>query len=318
MTRQQNNRKKLNRLGKIIVTCSAVGLAVIIMLILFDIEHQPAQKQQPLPITQMSQNTVMTETKTAFDQSPLYVSIKRKHLRKKRKQKRQAERQEEQAEVAKAVTHLEQAYHHHVVYLTFDDSPTRYTDQLLQTLQQYHAKATFFMVGNRMKQRPQIVRNVANAGYSIGLHSMTHQADKVYQSKRAPTHEMLKTQQVLQNITGIKSQMIRLPYGSIPYLTIAMRIPLSQQDFKIWDWNVDSKDWKYHNGRYVQHTIKQIKKMSRKHLAPIILLHDQQETIQYLPELLTYLNEHHYKTKVLSEDMPSFKFLCHGRCHTYG
>ena len=93
-----------------------------------------------------------------------------------------------------------------------------------------------------------------------------------------------------------------------------MRYVLDQNAFKVWDWNVDSRDWKLKDERYVQHTIQEIQKKKQEGETPIILLHDKQETMKYLPELLSYIKRQGYKTKVLTSDMPPLTFPCEGRC----
>ena len=54
---------------------------------------------------------------------------------------------------------------------------------------------------------------------------------------------MLENQEIMKSITGISTDISRVPYGSIPYLTEEMRYLLDQNDFQVWDWNVDSRDW---------------------------------------------------------------------------
>ena len=58
--------------------------------------------------------------------------------------------------------------------LTFDDGPGPYTDRLLQVLKDNDAKATFFLIGNKVAANPAGARRIADAGMEIGSHSMTH------------------------------------------------------------------------------------------------------------------------------------------------
>ncbi len=110
--------------------------------------------------------------------------------------------------------------------------------------------------------------------------------------------------------------MIRLPYGSVPYLTMDMRYHLDQADFKIWDWNIDSEDWALKDRRFVNKVIQEMENLSRAGESPIILLHDKPETIQYLPQLLNYLQKNNYQTKVLTDDQIPYTFQCNGRCYS--
>jgi peptidoglycan/xylan/chitin deacetylase (PgdA/CDA1 family) len=95
-----------------------------------------------------------------------------------------------------------------------------------------------------------------------------------------------------------------------------MRYLLDQNDFQVWDWNVDSRDWELKNERYVQHTIREIEKVKQAGETPIVLLHDKQQTVKHLPKLLTYIKSQGYKTKVLTNEMTALTFPCEGRCRT--
>src|SRR5699024_3418500 len=109
----------------------------------------------------------------------------------------------------------------------------------------YGDRATFFMIGPHMKDRQEIVKRITDEEFGIGLHGITHDAQQIYETTKAPAEEMLEDQQIVEDITGVHTELIRLPYGSIPYLTNDMRDILYQQDFKIWDWNVDSRYWEF-------------------------------------------------------------------------
>ncbi|QQK77644.1 polysaccharide deacetylase [Salicibibacter cibarius] len=195
-----------------------------------------------------------------------------------------------------------------VIYLTFDDGPSEATDKLLDILDDYNMKATFFMLGPDMKENPEAVKRTHKQGFGLALHGMTHDKDEIYSHASAPTDEMIETQEILEDITGEQSDIIRLPYGSSPYLTEDMRTQLDQNDFQIWDWNVDSQDWELKDERYVQHTIQEIEQMEQEGETPVVLLHDKQETVDHLPELLSYIKEQGYQTEVLDSDMAPLTF----------
>lgn len=201
------------------------------------------------------------------------------------------------------------------IYLTFDDGPSNRADQLLDILDNYQMKATFFMLGPKIKENTEVVKRMHKAGYGLALHGITHDVGKIYSNQSSPSNEMIENQRILENITGIRSYIVRLPYGSIPYLTEGMRYVLDQNDFMVWDWNVDSRDWEFNDGRYVQYTIWEIQKKDQAGITPVVLLHDNPRTIKYLPELLSYIKRQGYKTKVMTNDLPPLTFQCEGRCH---
>ncbi|MDY0393370.1 polysaccharide deacetylase family protein [Virgibacillus halophilus] len=152
-------------------------------------------------------------------------------------------------------------------------------------------------------------------GHAVGSHGITHDAHLFYQSPKAPVKEMTEDQQTIADVTGVHSQLVRVPYGSIPYLTDPMRNQLSLKNFKVWDWNIDSRDWEFMSSKYVGYTISQIVHAEQSGETPIVLLHDKPETIKYLPGLLKYLKTNSYQTKILTNDMAPYTFRCEGRCY---
>ncbi|MCG7408170.1 polysaccharide deacetylase family protein [Paenibacillus sp. ACRRX] len=138
------------------------------------------------------------------------------------------------------------------VALTFDDVPDRYyTVQILDLLKRYHAKATFFIVGNRAEQNPDIVKRIVEEGHAIGNHSYTH-ANLPKLSDIAFRNEVIMTQQAVKRITGQTMHFIRPPYGNINDKQIKWLI---SQKLKIVNWNVDSLDWKGLNADQVEANI---------------------------------------------------------------
>ncbi|AST96817.1 polysaccharide deacetylase [Niallia circulans] len=203
-----------------------------------------------------------------------------------------------------------------VVYLTFDDGPNSATTEILDILDQFNAKATFFMLEPEMRKSPEIVKRIIRDGHSAGLHGVTHDKDQFYQSEQAALQEMVKTQETLHDISGVKSDLIRTPYGSIPYLTDSFREVFDQHGFKLWDWNVDSEDWNLSTEASLDSVISQIEKIENNGQSPIIVLHDKTETAKQLPNLLTYLLEKGYKPEKIDNDVEPYSFNCNDRCYS--
>ncbi|MBY0097969.1 polysaccharide deacetylase [Mesobacillus maritimus] len=208
----------------------------------------------------------------------------------------------------------EQDQRENVIYLTFDDGPSQVSHQLLDILDDYDMKATHFMIGPNIQKYPEAVKKMNEDGHGLALHGMTHNVKKIYGSSSAPLKEMTKTMELVEDVTGVSTQVVRLPYGSFPYLTEEMRYVLTQHDFTVWDWNVDTLDWEFQNQRYVQHSIQEIQKLKQKGETPIVLLHDKPQTVKHLPKLLSYIKKQGYKTKVLTNEMAPITFPCNGRC----
>jgi peptidoglycan/xylan/chitin deacetylase (PgdA/CDA1 family) len=189
------------------------------------------------------------------------------------------------------------------VYLTFDDGPHKVSDQILTMLDEYDAKATFFMLDGNMKNFPDAVKRMAKNGHSLGAHGVTHDKKKIYHSPQTVVAEMNQTLNTIKEITGVDSSLIRTPYGSAPHMTEPYKKAVAERGYLMWDWNIDSKDWFYRDKRLVDYTIAQIVEQSIKKEPLVILLHEREETLAQLPELLKYLKEQNYSFKPLDPVM---------------
>lgn len=189
------------------------------------------------------------------------------------------------------------------VYLTFDDGPHKVSDQLLSILNEFDAKATFFMLDGNMRNFPDAVKRMAEAGHSLGAHGVTHDKTKIYQSPQTVVAEMEQTLKTIKEITGIDSTLIRTPYGSAPYMKDPYKKAVSDKGYQLWDWNVDSKDWYYRDNRLVANTIAQVADKAKKDEPLVILLHEREETLAQLPQLLDYLKKQNYEFKALGAEM---------------
>ncbi len=130
-----------------------------------------------------------------------------------------------------------------VIYLTFDDGPSAYTERLLAVLAKYNVKATFFVVGtsSNLGQRLQAI---ADGGHSIGIHTMSHRYDDIYATEEAFLADMYSVQSLIEQHTGIKTTLLRFPGGSsISYSIMPQLVKtVTELGFQYFDWNVDSKD----------------------------------------------------------------------------
>ncbi|NDI34749.1 polysaccharide deacetylase family protein [Chengkuizengella sediminis] len=195
-----------------------------------------------------------------------------------------------------------------MVYLTFDDGPRAVSNDILQLLKEYDVQATFFMLEPSMRKYAESVQQMVADGHSVGLHGVTHNKNSFYASRNSVISEMNLTQQTLEEITGITSFLIRTPYGSRPYMTDEYMNEVSENNYLLWDWNIDSLDWKFRNEQYVNHVITQIKQKEGSEEPVVILLHEIPETLQSLPLLLDYLEENGYGFGKLNERMEPVQF----------
>lgn len=188
-----------------------------------------------------------------------------------------------------------------VIYLTFDDGPSKYTNEIVDILEQYGIHATFFMIGNQLKDNEQKVKNAFDAGNYIGLHSMTHNKKTLYQSGSSAIfmNEIKKEQQLIEEITGFVPNLVRAPYGSKPGIKGPLLDDIAAAGFKMWDWTIDSKDWRYPDKP--TKILKEVKQQIRRD-REVILLHEKSQTVEILPDLIEYLHNKGYSFAVYKPD----------------
>ena len=136
-----------------------------------------------------------------------------------------------------------------VIYLTFDDGPAAYTDQLLGVLDKYGVKATFF-VTNCYPSYQYDIKKEYNAGHAVAVHTYTHNYGTIYRSPEAFWTDHERMQEVVEKQTGHRSAMVRFPGGTSN--TVSRRYcrgvmsTISKQagprGLTFYDWNVDADD----------------------------------------------------------------------------
>ena len=192
------------------------------------------------------------------------------------------------------------------VYLTFDDGPNQFTLTNHATLAKYKVPATFFFLGTHMTQNESIVRTVSQSGHYIGSHSMTHDRALVYGSTESFIAEMEGGAEIINQLTGKTPKLVRVPYGSKPLVTASMQKSLVDRGFKMWDWHVDSNDWRYTDKqsdqivKNVQDGVAKAVKSGDKDI--IILLHDRSQTTIALPKIIEWLQKEGYNFKTYEPD----------------
>ncbi len=134
------------------------------------------------------------------------------------------------------------------IYLTFDDGPGPYTDQLLDVLAEYNVKATFFVTCLGQKYNDCIGR-AYREGHSIGAHTACHNYYTVYASEDAYFDDLEQVQQLIHDQTGEYTSLVRFPGGSSntvsrfnPGIMTRLSKALTDSGYKYFDWNVSSGD----------------------------------------------------------------------------
>jgi peptidoglycan-N-acetylglucosamine deacetylase len=126
------------------------------------------------------------------------------------------------------------------VALTFDDGPhPRLTPQLLTMLEAEGVTATFFLLGVQVSQNPELARKLVEHGHEIANHSHSH-ANLARADRAAIKKEIAGTQDLIEEVTGIRPRLFRAPYGSV---SAAVREALLEEDLELVGWAVDPRDW---------------------------------------------------------------------------
>lgn len=134
----------------------------------------------------------------------------------------------------------------HKVYLTFDDGPSIYTEEILDILDRYQVKATFFVVGKKGSASAELLQQIVEKGHTLGLHSYSHKYEELYQSVEAFSKDLEQIQDYVYQATGYKSTFFRFPGGSSNTISkIDMSVfadCLAEQGIEFFDWNISSGD----------------------------------------------------------------------------
>ena len=135
-----------------------------------------------------------------------------------------------------------------VCCLSFDDGPSSNTDRVLETLDQYGVKATFFVVGTSASypENQERIRRAAAAGHTIGMHSWSHDLNQVYASVESFLAEFNQLFELIHELTGVYPSVYRFPGGSVNGYNTAVRqeiiAEMSRRGFVYFDWNVSAGD----------------------------------------------------------------------------
>jgi peptidoglycan/xylan/chitin deacetylase (PgdA/CDA1 family) len=176
------------------------------------------------------------------------------------------------------------------VAITFDDGPSNSTIDLVNLINKYNVKATFFLLGNNVKRYPQAVKYIYENNYEIGNHSYSH-SDFTKISIDEVEYEIDKTQEVIYDLIQSYPKVFRFPYGKYnDYILNFINYPIIL-------WNCDSEDWRSLDKNIIFRNV--LKDLSDN---SIIIFHDftnyRKESIE---NIIKYLKEENYEFVTISE-----------------
>ncbi|MBE6014564.1 MAG: polysaccharide deacetylase [Lachnospiraceae bacterium] len=181
------------------------------------------------------------------------------------------------------------------VYLTFDDGPSKYTEDILKILKDNNVKATFFVVGKTDDSLVPLYKKIVDSGNTLGLHSYSHQYSVIYNSLDAFKEDFYKIQNYVKDLTGYKSTLYRFPGGSsnqVSNTDMAEFIRfLNSEKVTYFDWNAangDATTKQYTVSELVSNVINGLEKEGDT----VVLMHDTNTkgtTVEALPILIKKL-----------------------------
>ena len=184
-----------------------------------------------------------------------------------------------------------------MVYLTFDDGPSDNTQEILDILDDYNVKATFFVVGKDIEEFGDTYKRIVDEGHTIGMHSFSHNYSKIYASKEAFEKDYNQIHDLIFEATGVDAKYYRFPGGSSNSVSNVSKSVLinylNDQNVVYYDWNVASGDatsQAFSSEQLIDNVMRDVV----KYKTSVVLLHDasnKDATVEALPGLIEALQQ---------------------------
>ena len=231
---QAERRKRIERMKRgIVLTIScwmiiSMVLCVVLLCRVIILQHQVNHLKDVLSVTSGDESMVpglsqaMPDTQQLLDES------------------------RSTGKVANASDNLADEEDSHKVYLTFEDGPSSNTEEILDILAEHEVKATFFVVGKEDEESKALYQRIVAEGPTLAMHSYSHKYSTIYNSVEDFSADLLKLQDYLYDVTGVRCKYYRFPGGSanqVSNVEMSEFISyLNQQGLVYYDWNVSSGD----------------------------------------------------------------------------
>lgn len=186
----------------------------------------------------------------------------------------------------------------HSIALTFDDGPLEpYTAQILALLSQYHARATFFVLGEQVQQYPRLVQQEVRMGMEIGLHGQRHWNLYSMGAAYIVADAIAQRRSLEHLIPHLQISLYRPPFGNHNASLVSQ---LAHHRLTMVLWDVDTRDWAQPGVAAIVRTVEQ-----QVRPGSIVLFHDgggnRRQTVEALAILLPWLVRHHYALLTVSQ-----------------
>ena len=203
-----------------------------------------------------------------------------------------------------------------VVYLTFDDGPsTTNTPQILDVLDKYSVKATFFVLGKSLEsseESKEILKDIARNGHAIANHGYSHNYSYLYPNRTMNVDnivsDMEKSNNLMKEVLGkdFSTRVIRFPGGYWSWEgRTAMRDKMIEKGYCNIDWNALNKDAEGKNknaDELVQSTKESVEVLGANADSVVLLMHDtygKEETVKALPQIIEYLQSQGFEFRTI-------------------
>lgn len=229
-------KKRVQRIKKMIIgfILAAIIIPIILCIILF--------------IQVAKLKTEVRQLQQAKVQERLEKQVLEERLSAKRASETEKISQSElDSEVEKTVTAgLDTEDGRKKVYLTFDDGPSIYTEDILDICDTYGVCVTFFVVGKEGEANDELLRKIVAKGHSLGVHSYSHKYNEIYSSMDAYAADFTKMKEHIYQVTGVMPTLCRFPGGSSNTVSkIDMQDVIRYvegENMTYFDWNISSQD----------------------------------------------------------------------------
>lgn len=177
-----------------------------------------------------------------------------------------------------------------MIALTFDDGPNYNTSKVIDVLNKYDIKATFFVLGSRAINNKDILKKMADSGMEIGNHTYNHLLLTKYDENKIRS-EIEDTSEVIYSATKKRPKLLRPSYGSVNNkIKKVANMPII-----IWD--IDTLDWKYHNSKRITSRV-----VNKVRDGDVILMHDiYSASLNALSNIISILQDNGYEFVTIDE-----------------
>lgn len=200
-----------------------------------------------------------------------------------------------------------------VAYLTFDDGPSNVTWDILNILDNYEIKATFFVLYKDDEESIKIYKEIVKRDHALAIHSTSHDYKKIYNSVDDYLEDFNQLFNHLYSITGIKPNIFRFPGGSINTYNFniykQLNAEMLRRGFVFYDWNVSSNDAVYNSTK--DSILNSVSEGLEDKNKAIVLMHDSEQkkdTAATLPEVIEIIKNKGYRFEKLDNSVYPITF----------